>query len=362
MRLLTAVLLITVSSLPSAAQILYVNPDSEGPQNGSSWENGYRRIESALAVASDGDEIWIREGVYRTPADTHFVLKDGVALYGGFSGTETSREERDPDVYPSIIRPRANERIRQNGGLMFASGISATIDGLYLLHGRASRGGAIYVESSDIILSHVVIEDAVALEAGGGLYVEGSVLKVSDSVVRGNCVGAFQNPSSLPGCRENNIQNVSQGGGLYVYDTEIDIRRSRIESNLVRASLHSSGGGLFVLDSSACIAESTIKANSVRSDDLSSGGGIHSQASLLRVYSTTFESNWARAGYMIARGSAVWFDGEGAPNGSLLVNVLAIGNWTFGFKPEPHLTRGVVEAVGGVLRVQQSTFVSNDAP
>ena len=36
---------------------IYVNDDSTGANDGSSWENAFNYLQDALAVASDGDEI-----------------------------------------------------------------------------------------------------------------------------------------------------------------------------------------------------------------------------------------------------------------------------------------------------------------
>ena len=65
-----------------------------------------------MAVASSGDEIWVGEGVYtpdlgpgqadNDPTST-FALKSGVALYGGFAGTETVREQRDWDEHLTVL-------------------------------------------------------------------------------------------------------------------------------------------------------------------------------------------------------------------------------------------------------------------
>ena len=54
-------------------------------------------LQTALSLAFSGDEIWVQAGVHSPqagPTDT-FTLKNGVAVYGGFAGTETLLTQRD---------------------------------------------------------------------------------------------------------------------------------------------------------------------------------------------------------------------------------------------------------------------------
>ncbi len=88
--------------------VKYVTRTGSGGKSGASWsdsldEGGFR---SALGGAQPGTEFWVARGRYRpvtslgtVPAvarSASFALKTGVALYGGFAGTETSRDQRDP--------------------------------------------------------------------------------------------------------------------------------------------------------------------------------------------------------------------------------------------------------------------------
>src|SRR5688572_29453815 len=82
--------------------IRYVNASAPGPtQNGASWPTAYRDLQAALAVAIAGDEIWVAAAVYKPTTTTNrtisFVLKNAVGVYGGFSGLETLRTQRNPD-------------------------------------------------------------------------------------------------------------------------------------------------------------------------------------------------------------------------------------------------------------------------
>lgn len=70
-----------------------------GTGDGSSWENALGDLSEALEIAEFGDKIWIAKGVYY-PTDIsdrtiYFQVRDGIELYGGFSGTEKNLQERN---------------------------------------------------------------------------------------------------------------------------------------------------------------------------------------------------------------------------------------------------------------------------
>ena len=83
--------------------IIYVDNDAvTGSNTGMSWENAYSDLQDALerAGAGCGSEIWVAAGTYKptqnaSDPDATFQLVNGVPLYGGFAGTETSREQRN---------------------------------------------------------------------------------------------------------------------------------------------------------------------------------------------------------------------------------------------------------------------------
>jgi hypothetical protein len=82
-------------ALPSrAAGVLYAAPGGMTSGSCNTWSNACA-LQFALATAASGDEIWVKAGVYYPGAagnrSATFTLKNGVALYGGFAGTETRR-------------------------------------------------------------------------------------------------------------------------------------------------------------------------------------------------------------------------------------------------------------------------------
>jgi hypothetical protein len=86
----------------------YVKRDANGANDGSSWENAYTDLHSALAHTTSeyGLEVWVARGTYKPSAsdpDVYFQAWGGVALTGGFAGFETSPDERDLAANRTIL-------------------------------------------------------------------------------------------------------------------------------------------------------------------------------------------------------------------------------------------------------------------
>ena len=78
--------------------VLYVNENATGINSGTSWSNAYTNLQSALADAIDGEEIWMTGGTYKPSIsgdrfDT-FSVNNFVSIYGGFAGNEAAKEDR----------------------------------------------------------------------------------------------------------------------------------------------------------------------------------------------------------------------------------------------------------------------------
>jgi len=85
---------------------LYVDDSAGGANNGASWDDAFTDLQSALAVAINGNEIWVATGVYTpgTARTDSFGLVDGVETYGGFDPASGIDEfgERDWEAYPRL--------------------------------------------------------------------------------------------------------------------------------------------------------------------------------------------------------------------------------------------------------------------
>ncbi|NJK81317.1 MAG: hypothetical protein HC914_16090, partial [Chloroflexaceae bacterium] len=176
--------------------IYYVDkdrPDDSG--DGLTWATAKRNLQTALALASAGAEIWVADGTYYPDEGTGqtndnrastFALKDGVAIYGGFAGTETLLSERDVaanvatlsgdiDGIPADNTDNAYHVVTSNG-----NATTALLDGFTITGGNANgsnpqdRGGGIYAfTSSQAQFANLTISSNTAT-FGGGVYNDGS--------------------------------------------------------------------------------------------------------------------------------------------------------------------------------------------
>ena len=91
---------LTCAVSAQAGSAIYVDADAPPGGDGSSWEAAYDDLQTALAAAVAGKEIWVGQGEYKPAGpggdrDISFELKTGVAIYGGFAGDEEFLQERD---------------------------------------------------------------------------------------------------------------------------------------------------------------------------------------------------------------------------------------------------------------------------
>ncbi|MBA7651097.1 hypothetical protein ES703_58912 [subsurface metagenome] len=92
-----------------AQDVVYVDVDNTaGPWDGKSWATAYWNLQDGLDYAyAAGAEVWVAEGTYQPTATAErtvsFLLRTGVAMYGGFNGTETALDRRDWENNATIL-------------------------------------------------------------------------------------------------------------------------------------------------------------------------------------------------------------------------------------------------------------------
>jgi predicted outer membrane repeat protein len=296
--------------------VFYVDVDNvSGVEDGQSWSTAYKNLQDAMDAAyeSGGGTVWVAEGIYlptEIPTDilkaydasenndnscgesTHtftdaqyktFVLREGVVVYGGFSGTETSLEQRNLLKHKTIL-----------SGDLNGDDCSSTcnVEPIYTSCNATQIG---YVEAGtnyDDNVYHVVMSAKVSNTVLDGFTIRG-----------GNANG---NPSAGTAC------------GLFGTTSDEEIYR------ILKGYLSSNGGGIIVLQSAPLVRNAIIEYNRA----IKGGGAYHllptspqpGNETLVPEYDNViFQYN-----YCNSRGGAICNDWNSSPvfqNSQFLYNV-----------------------------------------
>jgi hypothetical protein len=203
--------LLLSTSTAHAATTCYVNDNAAGANNGNSWTDAYTSLQSALADANC-TEIWVAAGIYKpgTNRSDTFQLKSGVAVYGGFAGTETLLGQRDWATNKTILSGDIdnNDMADPSGVVTNTAGItgsnsfhvvvannvdsSAVLDGFIITAGKADgsnpdyRGGGLYLTNSHPALRNLILSGNWAYGPGGGMYLDFSSPTLANVAFAGN--------------------------------------------------------------------------------------------------------------------------------------------------------------------------------
>ncbi len=112
----------TLPALFAAGDVFYASPTGTG--NGSSWADAASLTHAYVsAAAAGGGEVWMKAGTH--VLEEAIPLVGGIAVRGGFAGTETSADEADPAANQTIISGdvAGNNKWNVVGG----SGLSGTL-------------------------------------------------------------------------------------------------------------------------------------------------------------------------------------------------------------------------------------------
>jgi predicted outer membrane repeat protein len=269
--------------------ILYVNRAATGANTGLSWANAFTNLQSALATANGGAEVWVAKGTYYPAAtnspDATFQLVVTTKLYGGFIGTETELAQRNPTANPTIlsgrlsdISPGATSSYNIMRNFLPGGGRTGTIiDGFTFTGGRAfggdqrDEGGAI---NSLIYLTirNCVFTDNRATNNGGAVKLE-----------RGD----------ISGSRFDNNQAKSGGAVYFATTGQID------RSIFLRNSATRTGGAVAFFGEDQefpSVTNSLFARNAVTGDANGSekGGAIYTTSSLRLQYDTIVDNTLTR--------------------------------------------------------------------
>ena len=203
------VLLIVFVMFPCLGHALvFVDASAGGANNGTSWTDAYVDLANALTLSAAGSEIWIGGGVYRPSGgvNSSFILKTGLALFGGFTNGMVARAERDwagnltvlnGDISDNDTPVWGNRSDNSYVVLLAESTAGVQIDGLVIRGGNANQaglatgqnayGGAIFANVAHAMtISNCVFVGNSAKGSGAINLRKCNAVHISGSVFSGN--------------------------------------------------------------------------------------------------------------------------------------------------------------------------------
>ncbi|MCO6475268.1 MAG: DUF11 domain-containing protein, partial [Phaeodactylibacter sp.] len=317
--------------------IIYVDQDAMGMANGLSWTDAFTDLQAALAIAQSGDEIWVAEGVYKPTAGADrtisFVMKNGVAIYGGFPNTgDPTFADRDWASYETILSgdllgddgPNYANRSDNSYHVIYNNGLdnSAVLDGFTITGGNAdassfpgqsgggmhnssssplvknctfsgnsadSRGGGMYNTSSSPSLTNCAFNQNAANTGGGISNNSGSLVNLTDCIfiqnsATGGYGGAVQNTESSPGAAVNCVftGNTAAFGGAVSTGSSSQLTNCTFQGNTASGL----GGGLY-----STINSSPVVTNCIFWQNTGTGKSMFNDPGAPQVSHTLLEEN-----------------------------------------------------------------------
>ncbi len=277
MKLIAKTLLCFAIFLPSMvlANVIYVNHASTGLNNGSSWQNAFNDLQDALSSTPIPDTIWIAKGTYYPTDGTdryiYYQIPNGIAIYGGFEGTETQLSQRDWEINQTILSGDIGEQGDHSDNsftILFATQTDTTtlIDGLIVTNGNANStinvessygptksGGGLYLDGvgsdnfASIKVNNCKFLDNVALITGGAIFCYGFYGSVdfiisnssfinneSESAGGAICkIGGCNLVQNLLFCNFENNQSGDYGGAYFAGDSNTNIDLNIEDCNFI---------------------------------------------------------------------------------------------------------------------------------
>ena len=252
----------------ATGRIRYVKQGGTG--DGSSWNNAsgdLQKMIDELAVSNQPGEVWVAAGTYQPIGwiDTDknytaaFRMRDGISVYGGFAGTESSKNARS--MTGNMPWQYEYKTILKGASYQDDAEWNAT-DTKWNVSSSASRHVvwfAPYPYQEDNSFTKVTILDGFTIVGG---HAQGDT-GIND--FRTDCGGGvFMGVNSyLYNCIVKECSAVSDGGGVYT-------EGGRIMGSLIyNSSADSNGGGIFV-DNAGIVLQSMMTNCAA-----TNGGGIY---------------------------------------------------------------------------------------
>lgn len=302
-----------------ASRIRYVRQGATG--DGSSWDNASGDLqkmidELAESTPSQTGEVWVAAGTYTpqsqlisgTAYSASFRMRDGISVYGGFAGTESTKLERvkksampwdfqNPTVLEAAYYSHDDLAWTNNkwtltsdsrhvvwfapmsGGTAFAN--VTTLDGVTIQGGYAQggtgqddfltdRGAGVYMDGANAYLSNCIVRENYATGNGGGVYLKNG--RVQTSLIYNNNADAdggavyVENRGLVHRSMLTN-NSALNGAGVYLYNgaeassDDPDHLEYLILSTCVVSNNTVRGNGAVYCDKGGVLMQNTITNN-----------------------------------------------------------------------------------------------------
>lgn len=268
---LAAVCLLCVTRT-SAQAIYFVTPSGTG--TGSSWTDASGDLQAMMDRADSGDQVWVASGTYKperlpgstgtlSARDVSFVIRDGVAVYGGFAGTEALLSERNLAANTTTLSGDlgvADDLSDNAHHVVIALNVNSgtLLDGFTITGGNANLSGSVSMEGYDVLRT-----------SGAGLYLTDCQLLLRNVIIADNhCVGT--------------VATQANGGGIYMRESNLVIEHSEISDNSALVGDNASGGtsaGVFATGTTTFRSKLTMRDVLVKGNIAqSSSGGVRLQS------------------------------------------------------------------------------------
>lgn len=288
------------------ASILYVSQNASG--SCASWANACD-LQTALTTAQTGDQIWVAAGYHITGEsgnrEATFQLKSGVAIYGGFDGTETSLSQRDFETNLTILSGDVGAEGDNTDNayhVVTGSGVDATaiLDGFTITGGfgltqtQQFNGGGMNNLSGSPTLTNVIFTENNG-SFGGGMYNYASSPTLVNVTFHDNWAagggGVYNDSSSSPTITDTTfIDNTAliSGGGMENANGSHPTLSNVLFSGNIGDSNFATGGGMMNTLSNPTLTNVTFSDNFA----VYQGGAMYNQNSSPILTNVTFFSNY----------------------------------------------------------------------
>lgn len=346
------------TSIAHAACHVTAAADANG--SGASWASPMR-LQAALG-ASACTEVWVAKGAYLPSPGSYevsFVVRPGVQVYGGFAGTEASRDDRNIAANPTVLSGDVfNDDIKTDGVVMRAQDLrnfnsrhvvymggpgapvesDTVLDGFTITGGNAQPyGGQFRVDGGGLLcdaanggvcsptLRNLVFIGNGAFGYGAGMYVGGAagradpvisnVSFVANSAFRGGALyidggyGGSASPTITDARFVGNVATVH--GGAVAIDAQSGMSAPNFDRVLFENNRATEGGGMWSFGNGRPIVRnSAFLRNLVQNSDSrqAKGGAVFIAPDGYGNATATF-GNVTFEGNLAARGGAAYVSG-----------------------------------------------------